>query len=294
MNSEVLKEKALPKNSGKTTVKDLSSVPRMEYASGSEIPSREALFNCVIDGFKYDFLWKPKSDKQKKLFVLFSGDAVRGKNDPPVFQRWSWADFFPGHVLYFSDPSLYLDPELGLAWYAGTSNHEPMEWIAKIVREFAEKFDISNEFVISYGSSGGGYAAARFGLFLKGATAVCINPQVEVTRYRIKSVERYLRICFGIESRKEALAKFPKKLSLLENIEEIAQNKLIYVQNILDDHHYKDHHPVFISALKKSRDFSEGRFKSILFAHEGGHSKAETPEAFDGILEQIDQWLGKC
>ncbi|WP_218240971.1 hypothetical protein, partial [Pseudomonas sp. 2822-17] len=58
---------------------------------------QEGLYTYKYEGFEYDFLYKPS--QEKRLFVLLSGSANRSKFTPPVFQRWSWAEYFPGHCL---------------------------------------------------------------------------------------------------------------------------------------------------------------------------------------------------
>lgn len=244
MSSDCKKENKLPKASGKTAIRDLVSLPQKVFEGKLNNISSEALYTTEYKGLKYEFLWKPKPQVQNKIFVLFSGDAVRKKNDPPVFQRWSWANFFPGHVIYFSDPSLHLNPKLGLAWYAGTDKQDPLKKIASIVSGIADELNIVEENIVSYGSSGGGFAALRFSLFLKKISVICINPQVDITRYEKKSVEFYLKNCFNLASREEALEKYPERVSLLHHVESLSSKKIIYIQNLLDHHHYNEHYSV--------------------------------------------------
>lgn len=103
---------AMP-NAGKTSLDELRALPRSEWHEGANLPLEgPELFHSTRAGLTYDLLWSPKPGA-KRLFVLFSGDAMRSKNNPPVFQRWSWAPQFPGHCLYVSDPTLLMAPSEG-------------------------------------------------------------------------------------------------------------------------------------------------------------------------------------
>lgn len=286
----VKKPKAIPKNSGKTVLKDLASVPEKNFTGEVNEPLSETLYSLEYGGLKYDFLWRPKCQAQDKIFVLFSGDAMRKKNNPPVFQRWSWADFFPGHVLYFSDPALYLDSKLGLAWYCGTTYQDPLEKISEIIAGIAGQLGIQEKNIILYGSSGGGFAALRLSLFFDKISVICINPQVDVTRYRLKNVEFYLKTCFGLNSREEAIDKFERRISLLPHLDELATKNVVYIQNTMDSHHYESHYCLFKEEICKSTNFSEKRFKEIIFSHQEGHGKAETQEVFDEALAFLEEW----
>ena len=85
---------------------------------------------------------------------------------------------------------------MGLAWYVGTSDHDHFDVIGEIIVSFADKLGIKHKDIVSYGSSGGGFAAIRLSLFLPSITAIAINPQTEITQYERKNVEKYLEVCF--------------------------------------------------------------------------------------------------
>jgi len=287
MSNQVREGVKVPKYSGKTGIKDLVEVPRYSFEGALPEEFNEGLYTTEIDGFKYDFLWKPKQGKQERVFVLFSGDALRSKNDPPVFQRWSWADLFPGHVVYFSDPSLYLSSNLGLAWYAGTKNHDPMVNIASILGKICTQTGLNSEQLVSYGSSGGGFAAIRLSLFLPRISTICINPQVDITRFRPKLLERYLRTCLEVDDRATARELYSDRINLIENIDTLAKNRIVYIQNTLDEHHFENHFKLFKDALTASPEYSSKRFSEVLFSHGDGHIAAETTSAFNKAISLI-------
>lgn len=281
-----MKEIKVPEYSGKVSAEQLQELARLPLNVDSVGDETPAFFSANDSGFEFDFLWHPKKGS-KKLFILFSGDADRQKYDPPVFQRWSWAKLFPGHCLFVSDPALYLEKTLGLAWYTGTSTYDPLSFISYVVQGIADRMSISSESVVSYGSSGGGFAALRLGTVLPGMVVVCINPQTVVTNYRLQKVEKLLRVCFNGMTRVEALNAFPGKLSI--DVENLVCSKLIYAQNTMDTHHHEEHFKPFVEALDSKRTTRPlGWFETILFAHEGGHLKAETSDVFSKIMSLVE------
>lgn len=281
-----------PTRTGKTTIEQLSDIITSPLPDNGEVSMSEArLYVQKLNDFKFDFLWKPNFDS-KRLFVFFSGDAIRSKNNPPVFQRWSWASFLPGHCLYVSDPSLYLDDQLGLAWYAGTEAYDPMLNIVSVVIQIRDYLGISKDEVYSYGSSGGGFAALRMAAMMERSGVIAVNPQTVVTEYSGELTEKYLNVCFGGRDRTSAINEFSNRLSILSHIDILKNRKIIYIQNKLDKHHYEKHYKPFCEAIgeKINNNESSGLFRRIIFSHEGGHTKAETEEVFGLAMNIVKEW----
>ncbi|KUF08985.1 hypothetical protein [Pseudoponticoccus marisrubri] len=283
---------SLPSQAGKVSLERLQGIPKIEWDGQATLSQTEKTVLSFDDsGFRFDFLWSPKPGA-KRLFVLFSGDAIRAKNDPPVFQRWSWADYFPGHCLYISDPALYMDKELGLAWYAGTEDFDPMPVVRDRLNTILNNLGLPQSAMVSYGSSGGGFAALRLLRFMPDVTAVSVNPQVSITDYEMRrKVNIFLRICFGGRARKEALAEFPERLNLLSDPEPLKSCNIILVQNVLDSHHYEDHYKPFCAALEVGDDHApdDPALHRVLFENPGGHTKAEDAATFGKIISIIER-----
>lgn len=241
-------------------------------------------------GLRHDMLWAParQPHDRSRLFVLFSGRAFRDKMDPPVFQRWSWASRFPGNCLYISDPSLWLDQSLGLAWYTGTAQHDPLPTIVETVERIARMRDIAPQDIFGYGSSGGGFTALRFASLMDGAGAVAINPQVNILDYFPGLLKPWMRHCLPGFTPKELTEKFADRVSLLPHIPKLMQRRLIYAQNRMDAHHLTKHYPVFCTAAGVGTEAcGTGRFRRILFEEPGGHPVAENQNVFNQILKTI-------
>jgi len=293
---------AIPGQSGKTSVTELSDLPEHDYSEirdGSvALPAQAVRFRWDSPSFRHDLLWSPREDTSR-LFVLFSGDAMRNRYEPPVFQRWTWARHFPGHCLYVSDPTLHLHDDYSLTWYGGHAAADPLVEIAQTVIQIAETRGVALQNVCFYGSSGGGFAAIRSLDLVPEASAVCINPQTDITAYERRTpLDKLLRHSFEGFDRETILTAFPGRFSILEGASErFTARHIIYVQNVLDTHHLAEHCQPFLSGLglpMPDLDRTESvttalspHLHLITFSHEGGHKKAETPEAFSAAMSLL-------
>src|SRR5690606_6961115 len=144
---------SVPSSRMKVDINDLENLPHFTL-NWPSLPNEleTGLYNFNSGNIEFDFLYSPS--KQNRLFIFFSGYASRKKLQPPVFQRWNWADAFPGHCLYISDPTLKLYEDLGLAWYIGNKEADVQPIIVEIIKVVATKLNIPLENVILYGSSG--------------------------------------------------------------------------------------------------------------------------------------------
>lgn len=275
--------------SGKTSLQQLQDLDRVQYGGQLGHINRTSLYYFEDNGLQYDFLWRPKT-QSKKLFVFFSGDAMRKKFNPPVFQRQSWAGRVPGHCMYISDPMLYIDSGLGLAWYCGTELQDPLLRISELIRQITAELGLSLADVVAYGSSGGGYAALRLSVLLPDIAVICINPQTDISVYETRGVERYLRLCWQGISREQARTAFAARLSLIPAAQQKKFNnrRVVYVQNVLDTHHYEEHFKPFCAAVGIDPVASSSDTISvILFSHPDGHAKAETDEVFKQAVDYV-------
>lgn len=281
-----------PRKSGKTSASALTDVLRLELDDvAAPFPDETSLITQRHGSYRFDYLWKPKLGA-KKVFVLFSGDAKRTKLDPPVFQRWKWADFFPGHCLYVSDPMLHMDPDIGLAWYAGTPDLDPLDVVAARLRTLLPVLGLAEADVTAYGSSGGGFAALRLLTKIPAASAISINPQTDITKFKWSSPDRYARVCLQKDDRHAARDSFPDRMDLLRHVDSLKRSRIVVVQNRLDTHHYLAHYKPFCTAMGEDADenLDAGNFRRILFDDPGGHVSAETPDVFERSLHIVESW----
>ncbi|MFC3170284.1 glycosyltransferase [Paracoccus fontiphilus] len=281
----------IPSKSGKTAYAELMDLPQLDLSAGDCPTVQQAsLLRCHSKGHRFDFLWSPKADA-KRLFVIFSGDARRNKISPPVFQRWKWAPHFIGHCLYVSDPMLHMHPDMGLAWYAGTVDCDPLKEIILRVKALLTSLGLKDQDVCAYGSSGGGFAALRMAAIWPGISVVSINPQTNIANFKWASPDLYAQVCLNRPDRHAALSDFPERMDLVHQVDKLRNRRIVLVQNTLDSHHFEKHYKPFCSAMgvPYEANLNTGNFRRILFSHEGGHAKAETPEVFATAMSIVQR-----
>lgn len=130
-------------------------------------------------GVDFDCLFHRNRDNSDILYVILSGARTAG-NSQPTFKRWSYYNFMDGHMLNIDDPMCRIHKNLSLGWYYGTKTECYCDYLSEIVEEFAYENGITNNNIIFYGSSGGGYAALYCACKIPGSFAVAINPQINL------------------------------------------------------------------------------------------------------------------
>lgn len=278
----------VPTGLSKVSAERLDQVPRLDI-DWPELPRPLArgIYSFATDDFEYDFLFS--TGEKDRLFVFLSGDAPRHKFQPPVFQRWSWAKTVPGHFLAISDPILKLSDDIGLGWYIGTQDRDPTETLMALIAKVAASVEVAPQDIYFYGSSGGGFAALRLAARTPGSTAIVINPQIVVTDYASRGVQRFLDRHFGGLSPSEAIRAYPDRFSVLPQCGELSErNNVLYVQNTLDDHHLKAHFKPFAAGagLSESNGHRTKRAEVMFFEEPAGHNKAEPRQMVPAIINR--------
>lgn len=279
---------AVPTGLSKVSAERLDQVPRLA-TNWPELPRPlvRGIYSFANNDFEYDFLFS--TGQKDRLFVFLSGDAPRHKFQPPVFQRWSWAKTVPGHFLAISDPILKLSDDIGLGWYIGTQDRDPTETLVSLIAKTASSVGVTAQNIYFYGSSGGGFAALRLAARIPESTAIVINPQIVVTDYASRGVQRFLDRHFGGLNRSEAIRAYPDRFSVLLQCRELSErNNVLYVQNTLDDHHFDTHFKPFAAGagLSESNGHRAKRAEVMFFEEPAGHSKAEPREMVPAIINR--------
>jgi hypothetical protein len=267
--------------------KSLGELPRYVVRNVEELSAiREGVYALEDGPLTYDLVYS--AGRERRLFVLLSGAVDRAKMQPPVFQRWSWAKYFPGHCLCIADPTLRLSPELSLAWYVGTEQVDATAKVADLIGAVARGIGVPMSEVVTYGSSGGGFAALRLAALLEQVTAVVINPQTDITRYYRGHVSRFLAACFDGLSVQTAVDRHGARLSVMQHLPALSERRIIYAQNTLDEYHVRNHLTPFAEGLglglahgARARDV-----ELLLFENAGGHGQAESPELFPELMRR--------
>lgn len=262
-----------------------------KFRYANEHGKKEISFKGDIGDMSFSAYLYIKHDTDK-LFIILNGAVADKFKGRTAYQRWSWHDEFPGSVLYISDPTLIKHTTLNLAWYIGDKDNKIDKDIASFVDKVADNLQVNK--IIPYGSSGGGFAAIQLACNTKTpAIAVATNPQTRVLHHRKNTVDLYLKNCwdgFSKDDLKDDLS-FDAIKNCLTNPPHI-----LYIQNIVDEFHYKNHFIPFLNALgfdinliKTPLDQQEGLIKTLVYEHESGHA-AEPKELLPEIFQAIDRF----
>lgn len=193
--------------------------------------STPTLAGLLLKGAQFDLLSELHPESETLLF-FFQGAVDREK--APLLPNFTGVSFLREakiSKIYLSDPSLYLDPKLRLAWYAGYKGCDVRSLTNMVVQGFIDR--LKPKKVIFIGGSGGGLAALWTSSFFPGSLAIVWNPQTNIANYARSHVEDFSQICYGVEP--EAISAFiePKVSSRYSGG---VHNYILYMQNSLDWH----------------------------------------------------------
>lgn len=243
------------------------------------------------NGVKYEFLIKINKDLENLLFIG-SGSYNPDKFNPPVFQRHAWIEDFTDSVIFYNDPTLYLN-KITLGWGNGTENRHYLKEISDIANSFIEQLNYKKKNVYFYGSSAGGFMSLMLAGFVKDTTAIVNNPQVFVLNFWPNPVREMLETSYPQHSREKVIEKFSNRIDVLEFYKSINYvPSIYYLQNASAKRDIDTQLLPFISGLK---DFSDELFSnkvsiSLYADTEKGHtpiSKEETLNYINSVTKSI-------
>ncbi|MCS0630974.1 hypothetical protein NX786_16705 [Telluria mixta] len=246
----------------------------------------------LVDGgfWKCPIMYYPASNK--KLFVMMPSAVERWRVRLPVFSRWTWASkgTFPGHVLCIADPTLEMHDDLGIGWCLGTSAHPAIDDIEHIIAKFALGKRISNENIVFWGSSAGGFASLALTARFPGSTAVAINAQTNPLSYSVQEqVDLVRQTCFGGLPGERIRTEFGHLVDMTRRWSPMTGSRAVMIQNELDVHHYDVHFKPFWQVLggKVQHGISHtGTHLAWVYTNEHGHVP-ETPEMAQKIIGML-------
>jgi hypothetical protein len=193
--------------------------------------STPTLAGVLLNGAQFDLLTELHPESEVLLF-FFQGAVDREKAPQlPNFTGVSLMREAKISKIYLSDPSLYLDHNLRLAWYAGHQECDVRALTNLVVQGFIDR--LKPKKVIFIGGSGGGLAALWTSSFFPESLAIVWNPQTNIVNYSRSHVEDFSRICYGVEPEKISDFIEPKVSSRYAGG---VNNYILYMQNSLDWH----------------------------------------------------------
>lgn len=131
------------------------------------------------------------------LLCHFHANAPRGGIDgtPPFFSGLGVTSEITTSMFIPSDPTLALDASLTLAWHLGCEGIRLQAITVSIVRKLQTIWHAPR--VVTWGGSGGGFAAIRIAKDVPNSIALVWNPQTDIAKYEQSQVNCYLRIAFS-------------------------------------------------------------------------------------------------
>lgn len=181
--------------------------------------------------------------------VFFHAALTGGRYRLPPFAGTRISDTMPTNRVHIADPSLYLADNLHLGWYAGNHKQPRLQWV---IRGILNHLIPPDQKVVTFGSSGGGFAALYYAARREGAVAVPVNPQTNLARYSPVAVARYARLAWGLTG-DDVLSRMTAATDLTRLYRDPAR-RVFYVQNQNDPTHMEDQYGPFMAALPEGHD----------------------------------------
>lgn len=244
----------------------------MEELELTEFPLDE-LFALEVyhNHVKYEFLVRFASDNQN-MVCFGSGAYDPAILKPPIYRRHSWQGEFKESVIYYNDPTLYLDPELRLGWGMGKNDEWYMLVIADIIRILANKRQIVPENLLFFGSSGGGFTAIILATLCRDASVTVNNPQIFLENYYKHYFDQMLQVCFDETDRDKILSENQHRFNVLATFKhEKNIPPMTYIVNMDSARDVRDQLMPFLNGISKMR-YLDDQVNIKLYSNENGHS----------------------
>lgn len=245
----------------------------------AEFPLNE-LFSLQINhnNVKYEFLIRFSSNN-KNLICFGSGAFDPKKISPPIYNRFSWQTQFDESVIYYNDPTLYINPKvplkwgatnLSLGWGVGKSEEWYLSIIADIIHSLALKKNIKHENILFFGSSGGGFTSIILATLIKNSAAMANNPQIFCKNLK-DHFDNIIKTCFDDLDSETALTQYKYRFDVIEMFKrENYIPPITYLLNVNSEIDLLDHFVPFINSLPSLK--FDNRVNVVLYQSEDGHN----------------------
>ncbi|WP_124487940.1 MULTISPECIES: hypothetical protein [unclassified Burkholderia] len=215
--------------------------------------------------FRNGFDWR-------RVLIFFNGRVTEDKisMDRSIFQRWSWARYFRHPVICISDPLTVGNGAVSIAWYLGKDEGEMVSSLVVPAIE-AVRRKCPGAKIITFGSSGGGFAALLCAQLGFADEAIAINPQTDALLYDDRNA-----VAEFVSLRKKNLDQTNLFFYGLERMK--SDSMVTYIQNDADVSHLNDH-------MIPYRKFvaSSGRLRNFKFVNFVDEKIGHAPPDFYGI-----------
>lgn len=235
----------------------------------------------IENNVKYELIVR-LSSTSKGLICFGSGLIDQKTKKLPRFQRYRWKDKFEESIIYYNDPTLYLNPELEVGWFIGSEDDWYLEKLSKIIKNIITLAEIKEEMTLFYGTSNGGFVSTALATLINGSTALVGNFNYSIYRAHIRiHIDRMEKHIFNGLDEKTILKKHKYRLNVVELFKrEKHVPSLIYHLNGNSKVDIIGQCIPFIRDLEKL-DYSDNDIEIIIGHDENGHrSRTKFEEAY--------------
>lgn len=201
-----------------------------EFLSLEEVP--KGRFTVEYNGLPIDFEYENRGFSTTAIFFHAAiGPSIKNL---PLFLGKGFSRDVSVNRLFVSDPSLYVDERLRLAWYAGSSVQPQLQ--EKLSSIFIKV--VGNRRAIYSGASGGGYASLVYSAMHPESLALPVNPQTVIANYPRPLVCEWTNLAWGMENGRTGDLQFPPAVVDLTTLYNVPRdNHVAYIQNSGDTSH---------------------------------------------------------
>lgn len=214
-------------------------------ASPSVAPGVTTICDGVVP---IDFLTVPANSDTT---VFFFHGAIEPHFTLPVLSGLGVSGGLNANRVFVSDPSLFIDNQLLLSWYAGNFFQPTLQ--TTFIQIFQKILhSLGSKRTIFFGGSGGGFASLYFAHYFDNSLALAFNPQTNIQKYQSSAVRTLAERAFLVEKeRRNPLELIPESVTtnLCDLYSSSSATKVAYMQNINDSEHVKNHLQPFIDVI---------------------------------------------
>ena len=210
-----------------------------EHASVADFERRESLEDGLhtIHGGPVPIDVLVRLKPRHPLVFSFHGNTPRNPElKLPVFTGLNVTRDLDASFVALSDPSLYLDPNLKLAWFSGSSGWNLQTVLKQVLHKIIAI--AATDDLIFFGGSGGGFASLYYSAAFPGSLAMVWNPQTDIAAYNPPHVAEYGKVAFGLPDHSTTTSALPTltESNLARVYAGAPSNYVVYLQNNSDGH----------------------------------------------------------
>lgn len=212
-----------------------------EFLDATQYP--RGILTVMHRGIPIDIRYDPGGFDTTTIF--FHAALSKAATKFPIFAGGRMSEGLPTNRIHVADPSILLDNNLALGWYAGNSRQPKLQ---SAIRFILRALIPEGQRTITLGASGGGFAALYYATRFADATAIPINPQTNIAHYLPNSVDRYTQLAWKLPGTRRIL-DVPARTNIVTQYMAPVENRVLYIQNTGDKTHVQKHMTPFLRSL---------------------------------------------